>query len=85
MHSTAVEFLRQFWLTYLSTTTKSSVKRKDLETLTKSLQNTLDRLAAVKKFATTEGGEEMGLRAADALRSINISVNKAMAMYNSGR
>ena len=61
------------------------MKRKDLETLTKSLQNTLDRLDAVKKFAATEGGEEMGLRAAEVLKSINTSVNKAIALGNSGR
>ena len=84
VHSTAVEFLRQFWLTYLSKTANST-RRNDLDSLAESLQNTLDRLVAVGNFAASEGGEEMGVRAKEILIGINASVTKAISLYHNSR
>src|ERR1700737_3474469 len=75
-HSTSVEFLRQFWLTYLSA--KSPAKKKELDSLGQSLKRTQERMDAVRVYAVKEGGEAMGRRVTEVLGSISGSVNKAV-------
>jgi hypothetical protein len=75
-----VEFLRQFWLTYLSTK-KSTKKKTELESLTQSLQRTLDRMDAVRVFAVKEGGEILGERVTEVLASAAGSIRKAIGLW----
>ena|SRR5438046_2768352 len=78
-HSASVEFLRQFWLTYLSSD-KSAIKKKELETLAQSLKRTLDRIEAVRKYAVTEGGDVLGVRVTLILASVTESIKKAVGI-----
>jgi hypothetical protein len=82
-HSSSVEFLRQFWLTYLSNT-KSSAKRKELESLGQSLKRTLERIDAVRLYAIKEGGETMGKKVKQVLASVSESVTKAVGLWEKG-
>jgi len=82
-HSSSVEFLRQFWLTYLSTA-RSSAKKKELESLAQSLKRTQDRMEAVRLHAVTEGGETMGARVTELLAGISSSVQKAIRLWERG-
>jgi hypothetical protein len=74
-----VEFLRQFWLTYLSPT-KSPAKKKELETLVQSLRRTLERMEAVRTYAVKEGGDLMGERVNEVLAGAKRSVKKAIGL-----
>ena len=79
-HSAAVEFLRQFWLTYLSSA-KSPAKKKELEGLAQSLKRTQERMEAVRTHAVKEGGDAMGKRVLEVLRSVAGSVKKAIRLW----
>jgi hypothetical protein len=78
-----VEFLRQFWLTYLSSA-KSSAKKKELESLALSLKRTQDRMEAVRVYAVKEGGETMGARVTEVLGNISSSVQNAVGLWEGG-
>jgi hypothetical protein len=80
-HSASVEFLRQFWLSYFSSPNNSTIKKKELETLTQSLKRTLDRMEAVRMYAVKEGGDIMGNRVAEILASVAGSIRKAIGLW----
>jgi division protein CdvB (Snf7/Vps24/ESCRT-III family) len=75
-----VEFLRQFWLTYLSPT-KSPAKKKELEGLAQSLKRTQERMETVRVYAVKEGGDAMGRRVLEVLGSVAGSVKKAIRLW----
>ena len=79
-HSASVEFLRQFWLSYFSPN-NSTIKKKELETLTQSLKRTLDRMEAVRMYAIKEGGDIMGNRVTEVLASVAGSIRKAIGLW----
>jgi hypothetical protein len=75
-----VEFLRQFWINYLSPS-PTQTKRKELESLVQSLKRTQERMDAVRTYAVTSGGEGMGQRVLDALGSVAGSISKAISLW----
>ena len=83
-HSASVEFLRQFWITYLSTSTRSSARKKELASLVASLKRAVERMEAVRAFAVKEGGEIAGETVRGVLLSVKGSVDKAVALWERG-
>ena len=79
-HSASIEFLRQFWLSYLGRR-NSNANRQELEALAQSLRRTLERVKAVRVFAVKEGGEGMGRRVQEVLKSVSASVRRALELW----
>ena len=79
-HSTSLEFLRQFWLSYLSTS-KPSIKQKELDSLCQSLKRTLERMEALRQFAIKESGPETGNKVMQILSAVRSSAEKAIALW----
>jgi hypothetical protein len=83
-HSASVEFLRQFWMTYLSTPTRSGVRKKELASLAASLKRALERMEAVRTFAVKEGGEGVGETVGGVLSSVRGAIDKALGLWERG-
>lgn len=79
-HSASVEFLRQFWITYLSSS-KSNLKKKELDALAQSLRRTQERMEAARTYAIKEGGEAVGKNVSQALQSVAASIKKAISLW----
>jgi hypothetical protein len=79
-HSASVEFLRQFWISYLSST-KSNAKKKELDNLAQSLRRTQERMEAVRSHTVKEGGEKEGKKVMQALQSVSSSIKKAISLW----
>jgi type IV secretory pathway TraG/TraD family ATPase VirD4 len=84
-HSAAVEFLRQFWITYLSSPSRSSARKKELGSLAASLKRGLERMEAVQAYAVKEGGEETGKTVRGVLSSVKGSIDKALRLWERGQ
>ena len=52
-----------------------------MESLAQSLKRTLERMKAVRTFAFKEGGEDMGKRVQEVLKSVSRSVRKALELW----
>jgi len=82
-HSSSLEFLRQFWLTYLSPR-KTSARKKELEGLAQSLKRSLERMEAVRISATKEVDDTVGHKVMDVLANVRVSIRKALSLWEKG-
>ena len=55
-----------------------------MESLAQSLKRTLERMKAVRMYAVKEGGEDMGRRVQEVLKSGQESVRKAIELWEKG-
>ena len=82
-HSSSLEFLRQFWLTYLSPR-RAGARKRELDSLAQSLKRCLERMEAVRRAAVSEGDDTVGNKVMGVLANVRISIRKALALWEKG-